>query len=148
MKSKAIAFVAIALAVAPVFARDGKGVAERLFADYQKRARAFDSASADLYCDSATIRNVRIHPDGQRRTLELSAPKYKDLIRAAMPLARARGDTNTYSDIRYSKEGSGIRITATRYSELKRYSSPISLLVGACNGGDWAILEELSESRP
>lgn len=109
MKFKARTFVAIALAVAPAFAQDGKGVAERLFAVYQERARAFDLASADLYCDSATIRNVRIYPDGQRRTLELPAPKYKELIRAAMPLARARGDTNAYSDITYSKEGSGIR---------------------------------------
>ncbi|WP_052631213.1 hypothetical protein [Pseudoxanthomonas suwonensis] len=122
--------------------------AQQVFAEYQARARAFDPAVADLYCDTAIIRNVRMYPDGQQRTLELPAPKYKELIRTAMPLAKARGDHNTYSDIEFNAEGSNVRIAAIRYSVLKGYSSPISILVGSCNGGKWAVLEELSQSRP
>jgi hypothetical protein len=122
--------------------------AKTIFGNYQSLERSFDPAVADLYCDSALIRNVRTYPDGKKRTLELPAPKYKELIRSAMPLAKAKGDYSTYSGVTYAPEGDNVRITATRYSVLKNYSSPMSLLVGACNGGDLAILEEIGESQP
>lgn len=147
MKARPYAFV-VALIPLVAVAQSSEESAEKLFAEYQTRANEFDPTAADLYCDTATIRNTRTYPDGQQRTLELPAPKYKELVRAAMPVAQARGDTNKYSEVAYSQEGTNVRITATRYSELKQYSSPISLLVGPCNGGDWAVLEELSESRP
>jgi hypothetical protein len=122
--------------------------AQSVFASYQSLERAFSPDVADLYCDTAVIRNVRTYPDGQQRTLEMPASKYKALIRAAMPLAKAKGDYSTYSKVAYAPEGENVRITATRYSVVKQYSSPISLLVGSCNGGDWALLEELSQSQP
>ena len=65
-----------------------------------------------------------------------------------MPLAKARGDLNTYSEVRVAAEGANVRITAARYSVLKGYTSPISFLVGECEGLGLAILEEVSESRP
>lgn len=151
---KAIAtFLIAALAGAPVLGAGPKIAnqpqAEALFAQYQARERAFDPAAADLYCDTALIRNVRSYPDGQQRTLELPAPKYKALIRAAMPMAQAKGDYSTYSEVSYRPEGDGVRVSATRTSVLKQYASPISLLVGRCaEGADWGILEELSQSQP
>ncbi len=65
-----------------------------------------------------------------------------------MPLAKERGDYSTYSDISFKLEGANVRVTATRFSVLKKYKSPLSLLVGPTPAGDWRILEELSESRP
>lgn len=147
MKRLCIALTAAGTLLAPVHAADSDR-GERLFAEYQARERAFDPDAADLYCDTALIRNVRTYPDGQQRTLELPASQYKGLIRQAMPLAKARGDGNTYSDIAYAPEGDGVRVTASRYSLLKHYSSPISILFGDCGAGEWGILEELSESRP
>jgi hypothetical protein len=80
--------------------------------------------------------------------LEVPAPKYKELLRQTMPLTKARNDITTYSDVSYALEGSNVRIKATRFSELKKYSSPYSLLVGPTVNGTWQILEELSESKP
>ena len=148
MGYRGIVLVVAALAPFLAVAQSGEDSAEKLFIEYQNRASAFDPAAADLYCETATIRNTRTYPDGQQRVLDLPAPKYKELIRVAMPVAQARGDTNKYSDVRYTQEGANVRITATRYSELKQYSSQLSLLVGPCSGGAWAVLEELSESRP
>lgn len=124
------------------------GNAEKVFAEYQSLERQFDPAAADLYCDTALIRNVRIYPGGKERTMELPAPKYKEMIRAAMPVAKASGDYSTYSKIAYVPEGRNVRITATRYSVLKNYSSPISLLVGKCDNGRTGLLEEISQSQP
>jgi hypothetical protein len=78
----------------------------------------------------------------------MPAPAYKLLIRQAMPLAKQRGDTSTYSDVKFTQEGDMVRVTASRYSNLKKYSSPLSLLVGLNKEGVWLIYEELSESRP
>ena len=65
-----------------------------------------------------------------------------------MPLAKARGDTNTYADISYQQQGAHVWIRATRYSALKQYSSPYSLLVGPDASGTWLIYEEQSVTRP
>ena len=65
-----------------------------------------------------------------------------------MPLAKARGDRNTYSNVSYTREGQRFRIRASRFSELKNYTSPLSLLVGPSANGTWLIYEELSESGP
>lgn len=122
--------------------------ARDVFARYQTLERAFDPAIADLYCDSALIRNVRTYPTGEKRAMEFPAPRYKALIRSAMPIAKARADYSTYSVVRYAAEGDAVRITATRFSNAKKYASPISILVGDCPGVGVAILEELSQSIP
>lgn len=109
---------------------------------------AFNPAIADLYSDDARIQNTRTYPTGKTRVLTLPAPAYKALIRQSMPLAKERGDTNTYSDFKFTQEGDKVRVTASRYAHLKKYSSPVSLLLGTNKEGVWLIYEELSESRP
>lgn len=122
--------------------------AEALFSQYQSLARAYDPAVADLYCDTALIRNVRTFPSGEKKTLELPAPKYKELIRSVMPIAKARNDYSTYSQVRFIPEGSNMRIMAARHSALKDHTSPVSILIGQCGGTEVRVLEELSESVP
>lgn len=122
--------------------------AKALFKRYVDLEHAYDTAAADLYSDDAVIKNKRTYPTGQVRELSVPAPQYKELIRQAMPLAKARGDRSTYSDCKYEEVGERVRITCNRYSELKKYTSPLTLLVGAGANGEWLILEELSESQP
>jgi len=106
--------------------------ARQLFARYVALERAFDPAIAELYSDASVIRNKRRYPTGEVRELTIPASQYKDLIRASMPLAK----------------NGRVRVTATRFSNLKKYSSPVSLLVARSDTGRWLIYEELSESQP
>lgn len=122
--------------------------ARALFDRYVALERSFDPAMADLYSVDALIRNRRTYPTGQARELTIPAPQYKELMRQAMPLARAQGDTNRYSDCAYSPEGERVWIRCARYSERKNYSSPMELLVGPGPAGRWLVFAELSESRP
>lgn len=122
--------------------------AKDFFAEYIRLEHAFDPAIANLYANEAIIRNKRTYPTGQVRELSMPASKYKELLRASMPLAKQRGDTSTYTDISYSPERNGIRISADRYSELKNYHSPISILVKPTKSQAWLIYEEISESQP
>lgn len=123
-------------------------MARKLFERYISLAEAFDPAAADLYEDAALIKNKRTYPNGKIEERTIPAPQYKDLIRQIMPVAKARGDLNKYTKVKYSIEGDRVRINATRYSVLKKYSSPFSLLVGPGPEGHWLIYEEISESRP
>lgn len=119
-----------------------------LLSAYIARSQAFDPRLADLYSDEALIENLRVYRSGEVRRLTIPAAHYKALMRESMTLARARGDTNRFSQPRFALEGSNVRITLTRYSELKNYASPLVLVVGPRGDGTWAILEERSESRP
>jgi len=74
--------------------------------------------------------------------------QYRQLLAATLPLAEMRGDTNTYSDVTFTVDGDRVRVKAVRYSNLKHYESPLELLVGPDEEGEWKILEEISESRP
>jgi hypothetical protein len=122
--------------------------AKKCFARYVSLETTFDPTAADLYADDAKIQNTRIYPTGKKRVLTMPAKAYKQLIRQVMPLAKERGDTNSYSEIKFAQEGDKVRATATRYSNLKKYSSPISLLFGTNKNGECLIYEELSESKP
>jgi hypothetical protein len=119
--------------------------ATQVFDQYVALEANFDPAVADLYADDAVIKNTRRFPDGTSRAMSLPAPTYKDLIRKSMATAKTRGDTNKYSSIKTNVEAGKVRVTATRYSDLKKHSSPISLLL-AQRAGRWLIVEELSES--
>lgn len=121
--------------------------AAELFERYTTLERAFDPAVAELYSDDAYIENTRTYPTGEQRRLVVPAPRYKELIRRAMPLAAARQDRSTYSEITFKVEGERVRIRALRHSHLKDHTSPIELLVGP--GPDrWLIYEEISQSVP
>ena len=133
---------------APAWGQSATDAAKQLFDQYVALGHAYDPGVADLYADDALIRNKRTYPTGEVREMTVPAAKYKTLIRQVMPLARARGDRSTYSDVSYTAEGGRVRIKASRFSELKNYTSPLSVLVGPSPGGKWLIYEELSESRP
>lgn len=145
---RSILLIAWLLLSAPALCADPDARAAELFARYQSLAAEFDPAVADLYADDARISNRRTYPNGEVKVLTLDAGQYKALIRAAMPLARSRGDTSTFSEVRYTVDGESVRIAATRYSTLKDYSSDFAMLVGPDAVGQWRILEEHSESRP
>ncbi|OGV42276.1 MAG: hypothetical protein A2X46_15595 [Lentisphaerae bacterium GWF2_57_35] len=122
--------------------------AKDVFNQYVTLSNSFDASVIDLYSDNAFIQNTRIYPDGRRRALTMSAQKYKQLIRCSMPLAKQRGDTDTYRDVSYAVENGNVRIKAIRHNNMKDYDSPISILVAESGVRKWLIVEEITESKP
>jgi len=137
-----------ALANAQGLSADARAKAEQLWNRYVALEAAFDPAVADLYSDDAVIRNRRTYPTGEVREATVPAAQYKLLVRQAIPLAKARNDISRYSNCSYVADGARVRILCARFSVLKNYTSPVSVLVGPGPGGGWLIFEELSESRP
>lgn len=144
MPIRSLALVLLLLAPAAAAQPDA---AKKLFEQYVALGQAYDPGVADLYADDALIRNKRTYPNGEVRELTMPAPKYKALIRQVMPLAKERGDRSTYSGVTYAPEGERVRIRASRFSGMRNYTSPVSLLVGPGPGGRWLIYEERTESR-
>jgi hypothetical protein len=132
-------------AAAPAAHADNLAQAQLLFAQYQSLEQSFDPSLADLYSDRAVIKIKRYFADGAIRETSIDATRYKAAIRSSMAVAKSRGDYSTYSSMQYSAEGAKIRISAMRFSVRKRYSSPITLVIGL-DGARWAILEEDSEA--
>jgi endonuclease YncB( thermonuclease family) len=122
--------------------------AQEFFEECDKRARNFDISLAECYSDKSFVRNTRRYPSGRTRILEFTAAQWKKLILEAMPIAKQLNDYSTFSNVTYTTEGKRIRINATRYSERKKYYSPISILVGRDSSGSWRTYEEISESQP
>ena len=113
------------------------GQAKLFWDKYYQLEQEFNGAAADLYADDAYIKNVRRYPNGTEREMVIDAPKYKMLIRSSMGLAKARGDTNQYSQLTFAVENDRVRIKTVRYSNLKKYESPLELLVGPDKDGQW-----------
>jgi hypothetical protein len=143
----AVLLLGFLLGLVPARADD---VADALavFREYVSRSERFDPTVADLYADDAAIRTRRIMPDGTTRDLSLSGAQLKSLIRQVMPLAKERGDRNTFRNVAAKPEGRNVIVTAERYSQLKGYSSPFALLLSKDRAGNWWISAEVSETRP
>ena len=107
----------------------------------------FDSAVADLYADDAVLKNQRHMADGTKRPLSMTGAQLKVMIRNGMlNLAKERGDTSTYTEVKYAEESGKVRISGSRYSEMKKYTSPFVVVI-AKRGDKWLIVEEHSESK-
>jgi hypothetical protein len=143
------AFLFTLLEAAIIFAQPtDRAKAEELFQRYVALERSFDAEIGKLYADEAMVQDTRRYPNGQTRTIEIPVPQLRKMLVSAMPLAKARGDVNQYSNVTSTREGKGFRIRASRFSELKGYASPFSMLVAPDSSGEWKILREISESRP
>lgn len=122
--------------------------AKNFFKLYSEQERNFDPSMADLYAPTATIKDVRIYQDGQNQTLTWTGESYKQIIRAQMPVAKARGEQNLYSQISYQKEPNGIRIKCNRYCSQKKFAAPMELLISSAARGGYKITEAYYQSQP
>jgi hypothetical protein len=140
---------ATATAAAVQNAGDPIAKAKAFFQRYVELEHSFDPAQADLYSDKAVITNKRVMPDGKVVPLTVPALRYKKVIRDGMADARKKGDIANYTNDTYTLEKGGkVRINVTRYLALKKYASPMSMVVGPADAsGKWLILEEHSESH-
>ncbi|HSS65289.1 MAG TPA: hypothetical protein VLS27_12715 [Gammaproteobacteria bacterium] len=134
--------ILLLIALSPVtYAGDAENVRE-FFADLVGRATAFDAGIADLYSPDARIITLR---DG-KETLELSGAQWKRLLVRVMPIAKKRGDTSTFENVKVSPHGDGYRVTAIRTSAIKCVSDPNYHLDVVQLENRWVVVEEYTET--
>lgn len=73
---------------------------------------------------------------------------FKQTISQAMPLVKERGDTDTFSDVKYTViSNDTVKIEATRYNHLYKYTSPYSSILEKSDTGEWLITVEMFEAH-
>ncbi len=123
--------------------------ADSFFNKYIKLGDDFDVSVADLYSDDAKIHAYRVYPHGLERSMEMSGEKWKRMIVFVMPLAKAKNDKSTFSEISIKKQGNGFKIKANRYSESKCYiDKGYYMVIEPDENGNLLIIEEYMETQP
>ena len=132
------------------FAADAdENSAKEFFRDYVELGENFDTSIANLYLDSAIIRNLRRYPNGSEKSMQLTGAQWKALITKVMPVAKARGDKSTFSRIIISIDGKQAKIKANRYSNIKCYTDTgYFMIIERQPDSKYKIVEEYMESQP
>lgn len=148
-----LVFVSCVFALASnlfVFAFDDPSIveAQRLFKQYTDLEKSYDPAQAELYAPTAVIKDTRVYQDGESKTLTWTGENYKQIIKAQLPVARARNEQYVYSQVSYSKEGNNVRVRCTRSLPAKKYSSPLEMVFAPSQKNGLKIVEELCQSQP
>lgn len=121
------------------------GKFDTFFSEFETLNSQFDVAVADRYSDEAKITGIRIQADGTEKTMEFDGKKWKQLIRDLMGLAKERGDSSKYSNVKVTVDGDTAKITASRYSILKCYQDDEYYLVVKAKDERLEIIEEFSK---
>ncbi len=122
--------------------------ARLFFEQCDRHEKAFDPRLVACYADEAVIQNTRVYPTGQKKVMRLTGVQYKALLKASLPLAQKRNDTSSYSDLEYTQSGDKVIVKGQRYSNLKKYWSPLEIHIGKDQKGEIKFLTEISESQP
>jgi hypothetical protein len=124
------------------------GEAQKVFKQYMELERAYDPAQGELFTPTATIKDTRIYQDGTSKVLTWTGEHYKLIIKAQLPVSKARNEQFVYSQVSYAREGNNVRIKCNRYSPQKKTGGPLELLVAPVSRGCWKIVEETCQIQP
>ena len=134
--------IIVLLGLSPLaYAGEAKEV-RGFFSDFVKRTNAFDVGVADLYSPDARIVALR---DGTDR-LEISGSQLKQLVNQLMPIAKKRGDTNEFKQVKVFAHGDGFRVTAIRTSAIKCVPDKNYHLDVVHLDNSWMAVEEYGET--
>lgn len=125
-----------------------QGTPLEFFNRYKALSDNFDTEIADLYSDTAKISTYRVYPHGLERSMELNGKQWKSLLTKVMPIAKAKNDKSTFSNIKITKLEKGFRLKADRYSTVKCYTDTGYHIVIEPFGRTFLIVEEYLETQP
>lgn len=122
--------------------------AQRIFKLYTELERAYDPSQADLFAPNAVIKDTRVYQDGQNKTLTWNGENYKQIVKAQLPVSKARAELFTYSAPTFIHEGNSVRMKCNRSSNTKKFSAPLEMVFAPTAKGAWKIIEESCQSQP
>lgn len=136
------------LGTSAAFADDPSVVeAQKLFKQYVELERSYDPTQADLFAPNAVIKDTRVYQDGQNKVLNWNGESYKQIVKAQLPVSKARAEQFIYSQPAFSREGNNVRLKCTRSSSTKKYAAPLEMVFAPGKNGLWKIVEESMQSQ-
>lgn len=146
MKSSFTLFSLLLALSIPAARAEEPGKFDIFFSEFETLNNQFDAKVAERYSDDAKITALRIQPDGTEKVVVFDGKKWKQLIRDLMGLAKERGDSSNYSNVKIAVDGNTAKITASRYSALKCYLDNDYFLVVTSGDQRMEIIEEFSKA--
>lgn len=136
--------------VNPALAADDAATldAQRLFKQFVDLEHAYDPAQADLFASSAVIKDTRVYQEGPTKTFNWTGDNYKAIIKAQLPVQKARSEQFAYSQVSYAHEGNNVRIKCTRTSSQRKFSAPFEMVLAPTGKQGYKIIEEIFQSQP
>jgi len=123
--------------------------AQALFKQYQALEDTYDATLQNLYANTADIRMLKIHPDGQQEGLHIPINQYKQRLDQLMPLAKANSDKGLYYGIEYVPMTQFVQIKSKRKALPSNETGFVHLVVGPSDPkhpeNRWQIYEEYFE---
>lgn len=133
MKSSTL-FAILLLMALPLFAQKGNNdpisKAKIFFKTYEQYEKIFDDKITKFFSDDAIIVINSDNIFDEKRKLEITGNEYKELILSTLEYAKNTGNFYKYSKIKFSSiKENQIKISGDRYSVLKKYYSPFTMIL-------------------
>ncbi len=138
-----ILLVAFLLIINKSVLADDIAEAKQFFEKYIELCYSYDKSVPEQYSDNALIKRFLICPDKTTKVKILTVKEYRGKLKFYAPMAKIIGYKNTYSSLKFVKEGENVRIEGYRQVGNDNYKTPVSILAGQNKSGQWRILEEI-----
>lgn len=150
MKHLAAAFLCIFLLPSLAHAEAGPREIEearKMFRQFVLLENSYNPDVVNFYADQADIVTTVIMPNSERE-FRTTGKAFKEALAPYLVTARNVGEWFAYTNVTAIPEGNGVRILASRTSQLSDETYPYQAYVARGPGGKWLIYEELTIVRP
>ena len=96
--------------------------AKEFFEQAVQLSKTFSPKIADFYADDAKVSAVRIEADNSEKPMQLTGAQLKRILLGALEIAKNKGDSNSYTDVKIKINQDIATVTAKRYSYLKCFT--------------------------
>lgn len=121
--------------------------ARKMFRQFVLLENSYNPDVVDLYADQAVIVTTVILPETERE-FRTTGKAFKEALAPYLVTARNIGEWFAYTNVTAIPEGNGVRILASRTSQLSDETYPYQAYVARGPGGKWLIYEERTVVRP
>ncbi len=121
--------------------------ARKMFRQFVLLENSYNPDVVNLYSDQAQIITTVIMPTTERE-FRTTGKAFKEALAPYLHTARNVGEWFAYTNVTAVPEGNGVRILASRTSQLTDETYPYQAYVARGPGGKWLIYEERVVVRP
>ncbi len=121
--------------------------ARKMFRQFVLLENSYNPDVTNLYADNAKIYTTVIMPNAERE-FQTTGQAFKEALAPYLVTARNVGEWFAYTNVTAVPEGNGVRILASRTSQLSDETYPYQAFVARGPGGKWLIYEERTVVRP
>ncbi len=121
--------------------------ARKMFRQFVRLENSYNPDVVDFYADKAKIVTTVILP-GSEREFATTGKAFKEALVPYLVTARNVGERFAYTNVIALPEGNGVRILASRTSQLTDETYPYKAYLARGPGGKWLIYEEHTIVRP